>query len=240
MPKRNWILAISAAGIILAAVFFLFASLVRGAALTDTGETRASINRSLDSILPVSIAAPDDPALLDAASRLTKEEYVAAVWLIDSDGNILFIQGGPARTGDNIVDLSSGESDLVAAVEPILISGPAQAELNLAVAMRREGEHNDVYRHAVRSIPGPGGTPIAYIGIAYDINPSIGAPPDREWILVLGILAASLAVYWLGLPLWVALDARDRGERPILWGAFVLIANLAGVLAYLLVTRKRA
>jgi hypothetical protein len=47
-------------------------------------------------------------------------------------------------------------------------------------------------------------------------------------------------IYWLALPLWVFLDARDRRERALAWGIFVLIGNLVALLAYLLATSRPA
>ena len=66
--------------------------------------------------------------------------------------------------------------------------------------------------------------------------------PKRR--LGLGSIAAMLgfylaaAIYWLALPLWVFLDARDRRDRALAWGIFVLIGNLVALLAYLLATSR--
>jgi len=41
--------------------------------------------------------------------------------------------------------------------------------------------------------------------------------------------------YWLALPLWTWLDARQRGDRAWTWSIFVLLGNVMALLAYLLV-----
>lgn len=48
------------------------------------------------------------------------------------------------------------------------------------------------------------------------------------------IAAAALAVYWLGLALWVLLDARRLRQKAWLWASLALLANVAGFLVYVL------
>ncbi len=112
-----------------------------------------------------------------------------------------------------------------------------ELELRLAAALRREGEHNDIYRHMVRSIPGPDGETAAYIGVAYE---AVDTTPGTADIIFLLLGGAGFLVYWLGLPLWVTLDSRagGGGRAAVLWGMFVLVANAAGLLAYLLVRHR--
>jgi hypothetical protein len=56
--------------------------------------------------------------------------------------------------------------------------------------------------------------------------------------LLAGLLA--LAVYWLCLPLWVWLDARERGERAWAWAVFVLLGNPVALPAYILARVPRS
>lgn len=244
MPKRNWILIFSVAGIVLTTILFLISLLVfanrKNYSSAELAVTRASVERSLASTLPGAVETSADPALLEAARKLGEESFIAWVWLVDGEGKILFAEGGPARAGDSIRQLDSNESDIIDAVEADLLSNRARLELQIAVAIRREGEHNDVYRHLVRAVAGPAGEPAAFVALAYDASPSGAAPlpPAEQAMLVL--LMAGFAVYWLGLPLWVSLDARSRGERAALWGLFILLTNLAGFLAYLIASRRRS
>jgi hypothetical protein len=72
--------------------------------------------------------------------------------------------------------------------------------------------------------------------------PLESTPTDLEYgLLNLGI--AGFLIYWLSLPLWVWLDHRSQvnsdKRKSVLWGLFVLVTNLAGLLAYLL-TKKTA
>jgi hypothetical protein len=242
MPKRNWLLIASIAGIVLATVLFLgyvvLFSASRNYSPAELSITRDSVGESMAVLLPAEVESADDPALLKAASRLAGKQYVSWVWISDKDGKIVSAQGGPAQEGDTLETLSSNEVDIVDAVEPGLLSGPAEMQLRLAVAIRREGEHNDVFRHIVRSIQGTSGEPAAYVAVAYDASPRIGAPPGLLEQAALGLILAGFAGYWLCLPLWVTLDARARAERASAWGLLILFTNLAGFIAYLLFGRQ--
>lgn len=50
----------------------------------------------------------------------------------------------------------------------------------------------------------------------------------------------ALLLYWLSLPLWVALDALRHRERAIVWGLFTLIGNIVALLIYLLSRSRTA
>ncbi len=244
MPKRNWILVVSAIGIAVATIilvgFAVSISVLKEYSPADLAETRDAVGQSMTEILPAAVESSADPALREAAGRLAGEPYVAWVWIADAEGKIVVAQGGPAREGDTIAGLDTNESDIIDSVEPGLLSEQVEIELRLAVAIRREGEHNDVLRHAVRSIPGPEGKAAAYAAIAYDASPGISAPPSVSDQVMVVLFFAGFAAYWFGLPLWVLLDARARRERAALWGLFVLFANLVGLLAYLVVARQKA
>lgn len=47
-----------------------------------------------------------------------------------------------------------------------------------------------------------------------------------------GILVLILAIYWIGLALWVYKDASKKRNNPPLWGLLVLVTNLAGLIIY--------
>jgi hypothetical protein len=244
MPKRNWILIASITGIVLATILFLgfvvLFSINRDFSPSELSITHDAVEKSLATLLPSAVESAADPSLPEAAGRLAKEKYIAWVWIADGDGKIVIAQGGPAQKGDTLEQLNSNESDLVDSVEPGLLTDQAEMELRLAVAIRREGEHNDVFRHAVRSIKGPDGEVVAYAAIAYDASPRVSAPPGLLDQAMLGLVIAGFAIYWFGLPLWVALDARTRKEPSALWVMFVLLTNLAGLMAYLLLGRQKA
>jgi hypothetical protein len=211
------------------------------AGLVDTGETRASVQSSLDKLLPRAVDSARDPGLTAAAGRLTKESYVVSVWVVDPSGEIVFHAGGPGRQGDKVQDLA--HEDMAPALEAL---GPealteSQKLCLLAVgAIRREGDHNDVFRHLVRAVPDRSGNLVGLIVLAYDVNPSVGQPPTASYIARLLAIPIGFLVYWLALPWWVYLDARARAEAAGLWGVFVLFTNLVGLIAYLIVIHRPA
>lgn len=206
--------------------------------LTDTGETRASVDASLDRLLPATAQSARDPHLLAAVERLKVEPYVASVWLVDDAGDIAVHLRGPGRAGQNVAALA--ERDMGRVLEGMgsgAISDIQRLQLLTVAAIRSEGEHNDVFRHLVRPVQGRGGAPAALVAVAYDVSPHVSGPPARTIILTL-VFVGGLALYWLGLPVWVYLDAASRGEAAAIWGAFVLITNMVGLLAYLIVISK--
>lgn len=56
---------------------------------------------------------------------------------------------------------------------------------------------------------------------------------------LLWLAAAVFGVYWLGLALWVYLDARRLGRIAWKWGALTLALNVAGLVAYIIARSQR-
>ena len=244
MPKRNLLLLAAVAG--LGAFLCMFAGLsigigifdpAREAGMDPVGTRRQAVERSLAAILPAEAESAGAETLNDAVEKLTAEQYIAWVWVMDLEGSISIVRGGPAKAGDSVRELSAYEEDLILALEPALLTPEVEMELRLAAALRREGEHNDIFRHLVRSIPGPDGKAEAFVGITYE---AVDTTPGITDIAFLILGAVGFLFYWLGLPLWVFLDSRagGMGRTSILWGLFVLVANVAGLLAYLLVRHR--
>ncbi|MEW6230008.1 MAG: hypothetical protein AB1700_18305 [Bacillota bacterium] len=236
--KRRWI-AVAVVLAIVAATASL-AALVpnRAKILVDTGETRASVESSLDRLLPATVDSPRDPRLIAAAERLKGEPYIASVWVVDSAGNIVFHWRGSGKESVNVSSLAERDMGRVLeGIGPGAFSELQKLQLLTVAAIRSEEEHNDVLRHLIRPVQGDGGLPAALVAVAYDVSPYVRGPAACGVILTL-VLVVGLAVYWLGLPLWVYLDASSRGEAAVLWGAFVLLTNLVGLLAYLIVISK--
>jgi len=222
----------------LAAVLILvLGSSQRAAMLVDTGETRPVVEAALAPLLALRLASADDPALRQAVEAAMRAEYVETIWVFASDGRIVYAAGSTAAStaSGTAEEHATGETRRVLASMP---AGTLNADQRLALlaasAIQAEGEHNDIYRHLVREVRGADGALVALIGVAYDVSPAAGAAPTAGWIAsMLGLLLA-LGVYWLSLPLWVLLDARERGERAPVWAAFVFLGNLVALLAYLL------
>lgn len=234
--KRNWIAVAAAAGILISAVTGTLLTQRRSRMLVDTGVTRAAVENSWRSLLPKTVESARDPRLIAAVRELEKALYVVSVWVVAPDGVIVYQKGGPGQLGDKVQDLAKDDmAPAIAALGLGAFSETQRLQLLAVAAMRREGEHNDVFRHIVRVVANPAGGLAAVVVLAYDVSPWVGAPPGLPYLTLLFSGLAGFAVYWLGLPLWVALDARARGEAAALWAVFVLFTNLVGLVAYLIV-----
>jgi hypothetical protein len=101
-------------------------------------------------------------------------------------------------------------------------------------------DHADVYSSLIRAVRNPAGELLGVIGVRYNRSPWVSAAPSFEWIaLVLGF-ALFLGIYWLSIPAWTFLDARERGEKAWIWAAFTLVGNVIALVAYLLARTPRA
>ena len=207
----------------------------RRSILADTGETRRVVETSgLAPVLALHPSSVDDPAFRAAIAQVQDVPYVAYVWLFAPDGAI--IQGNLAVSkGGTAQEMATDETRRVLGMLP---EGTLSAEQRMAVlagsAMQREGEHNDVFRHLLREVRGPNNEMVALVGLTYDVNPGISAPPGALSVLLLVGLLLGMSMYWLSLPVWVWLDARTRGERAWVWAVFVLLGNLVALIAYIL------
>lgn len=236
--RRDWIAVAAVLGIVTAVVPLALSYPSRVEMLTDTGETRAAVESSLGRLLPPTAGSARDPRLVAAAQRLQEERYVASVWLVDTSGTIAVHLGGPGRAGQNVATLADRDIDRVLeSLPPQTFSDLQKLQLLTVAAVRSEGEHNDVFRHLVRPVHREDGSLAALVAVAYDVSPLVGSVSFRDVFVTIAFFVG-LASYWLGLPLWVWLDAASRGESAILWGVFVLITNLVGLVAYLIVVSR--
>jgi len=233
--RRKWIAVVALAGILAAVVMGVVTTRERSKILVDTGATRAAVESSIRNLIPKSVESGRDPRLISAAELLSKEPYVASAWVVNQTGEIVFHQGGPGKQGDRVQDLA--QDDMARALEALeahVLSESQKLQLLAVGAVRREGEHNDVFRHLAYEVADGAGRPAALVVLAYDANPLLGQP-DGFYIVSLLIGIVGFATYWLALPLWVYLDARARGDAAALWCVFVLFTNLVGLVAYLIV-----
>jgi len=209
-------------------------SLWREELFIDTGETLASVEKSLQPLLSLQPASIDDAQFTSAVEQVTNASYVATLWLLNPQGEIVMASGASASSfsqGTSQQWSTDSTQRLLSALPDDALSQEQQTLLHTSSAIQREGEHNDIYRHLVRQIRSPDGSIVALIGIAYEITQG---EVELGWkVLVLTSLFGLLG-YWLALPLWTWLDARQRGERAWAWAIFVLLGNLMALLAYLL------
>ena len=204
--------------------------------LADTGETRRVVETTtLAQLLALQPSSLEDASFRDAVDQAQDAPYVAVVWLFAPDGRI--VEGNRVFAGRTTQESATDEMRRVLGILPqeALTSEQHQALLAASV-MQAEGEHNDVYRHLLREVHGPDDELVGWIGITFDVNPSVGAP-GAAYISFILILLLALGAYWLSLPVWVWLDARARGERAWVWAVFVLLGNLVALIAYILARR---
>lgn len=237
--RRKWIVAVSVAGIVMASLAMALTFQRRSEILMDTGATRKTVEASYQRLTPVTAQSARDEKLLAAARRLSQGPYVASVWVVDQSGQITLHEGGPGKVGDNVKTLAARvEMDrVIDSLGKGTLSKNERLQLLTVAAIRSEGEHNDVFRHRAHVIRDTGGRPVALVAFAYDVNPGV-SDSGLGVIIPTLIVLLGFALYWLGLPLWVWLDARDRGEVAVFWGIFVLLTNLVGLLAYLIAVAK--
>jgi hypothetical protein len=237
--RRKWMAVAAVAGLIYAVVSGVLLERRRSRTLVDTGETRASVEASLRKVLPRTVESAQAPGLRSAFEQLQKERYVVSVWLVDRGGTIVLHWRGPGQPGDKVQDLAWGDAlPLIEALGPQGLTESQKLQMLAAAAVRREGDHNDVFRHLVRAVPDGTGELGALVVLAYDVSPALGSPPSASYIALLLTSLVGFLVYWLGLPLWVYLDARARGDAAALWGVFVLFTNLVGLIGYLIVISR--
>ncbi len=214
-------------------------SLLRVDLIEDGGETLAIVEANLQSVLNTQPESVDDPQLTSAIDRFTAAPHVASLWLLKPDGEVILSTGATSQSFSRGTAQDSSSSELarvLSAVPPGRLSSEQEILLHVSSAIQREGEHNDIYRHIVREIRSPDGSLVALIGIAYEVSLE-EAGLGWKFLVVASLLC--ILGYWLSLPIWTLLDARQRGERAWTWGVFVLFGNLMALLAYLLVRSAR-
>jgi len=210
--------------------------LVRASIPVDSPQNRRSVEQTLDALEALHPSSAEDAAFRRALNEALAQPDIATVWLLAPDGRVLLTQGATAAStpeGSTVEELATDDARrIVDALPPGALTAEQSTWLLAASALRREGSHNDIYRHLVRPIAAADGSAVAIIGVGYSHS---AWAPGVGWKAGVALAALSLVLYWLALPLWVLLDARERGERTVAWSVFVLFGNLIALIAYLLV-----
>jgi hypothetical protein len=229
------LLAASLGALIGAVVAFGIVAGRRERALVDDGAERQAVEEAAHQVLPENAEGAADPRLRQAVERLAAAQGVARLWLVDADGRIALGFRGPGRAGEAVAELAPADDR--ATIDSLRPPLPAADRLALlaAAAIRRDGDHNDVFKPLTLPVPGEDGRTRAVVALCYDIGSKAGPTPATVLPIATGLL-----LYWLGLAAWVLFDARVRHESPWLWGLLVLVTNLAGALAYVIATRREA
>jgi len=206
----------------------------------DTGQTIASVKPTVDKLTELRPASLDDPELLKAVKEALYAPCIATLWLIGPDGRIVWAAGSTAQSttmGSTVETLATDDTKCILSALPQgILNENSRLWLLTASAIRREGDHNDIYRHLLRPIQLSKNSQPAILGVAY-----LASAAEVGWlyksVVITGLL--SLIIYWFSLPLWVFLDAKENGERASIWAAFVLIGNLVALMAYILTRPPR-
>ncbi len=241
MSKRfkRYLPIVAVIGAVVLVICLVLASGQLKQAKTDTGETRPAVEATLAQLQAMRPTFLDDAGFRGAVEQAAQAPFVAAMWLFAPDGRIVYSVGSMAASapsGSSAQERATSELQRVLSTLPQdALSSDQQTMLLAASAIQAEGEHNDVYRHMLRALYAPDGAVVGLVGVAYDVSPAVGAPPDLGWVVNLLAALAGLAAYWLALPVWVWLDARERGERAWVWAMFVFVGNLVALMAYILV-----
>jgi hypothetical protein len=220
-------------------VLIITFSTQRANSLSESEITHQAALSALEQIQAVPSKSINDPQLLEQMDAVMQKPYIATLWLFAADGKIIYSLGSTAMQG-TIEQHSSIQVERALQALPDGTLNPQQRLALLAAdAIQSEGEHNDIYNHLVAPVYDTNDNWIGYIGIAYDVNPGISALPDVGYMLAIIAIIISLGIYWISLPVWVFLDARQRSERAWIWTAFVLVGNLVALFAYLLVRNDK-
>jgi hypothetical protein len=211
----------------------------RAALLIDNGQTRLAVENTVSRLQAVPATSLDDPTLRAAVEQMKDAPYVASVWLFAPDGSMVY-SSNSRRTGSSAEQGATPEMQrILSALPEGEVNDQLRTTLLVASAIQAEGEHNDVFRHMVRQLTSFDGKTLGLLGVAYDVSEGISSP-SLSYVAALLVVLLGLALYWFALPLWVFLDARERGDRAWAWAALVFVGNLVGLLAYILARRPPA
>ena len=205
--------------------------------IVDTGETRAVVEQTVAKLQAIQPDSLEDQSLRESLGEAVGTQYVSSLWLFTPDGRIVY-QAGSKADPKRFYDWATGEQQVVIeALAEGILSNEQKGAVLAAAALRGVGggDHNWMWNPAVSPLKSPDGKLVGWLGALYDKSTASSAGPTGKVVFSVLFALLLLTVYWLSLPIWVYLDARERGERAWAWTMFALIGNLAALLAYLLV-----
>jgi hypothetical protein len=217
---------------------FITVSNQRQQLLVDSGETGAVVKTNLNTLLGENYVSAEETTLLDAVKQFSTSAYIAQTWLFDPAGKVVYVHGGPLTKDTFTLEdrLTKDAQQVLTALPQDTLTNDQLLILKISSAIQAEGEHSDVFKYFVNPIYDNNHHLIAYLAGAYDISTGIRDNNSNFLYRVsLIVMALSFMVYWISLPAWAWLDAKQRGERAWVWGAYVLLGNLVALIAYLLV-----
>jgi hypothetical protein len=227
--RLPWVAVIALAGLIL----LVWLGPSRSAMIAPDPAAAAQADRDLKNILAIQPQTLDNPVFLDAIERTLDEGKAATLWVFSPEGEVIIAMGSTANATKAT---NPDELPIQALLDSLPADSLTEDQRSLLVYTAwtmAEGEHNDIYDHKGAFIANPNGELLGVISMAYEVNPQI-SQASLAWKLSLLGGVALLGIYWLSLPLWVYLDARERGEKAVAWTCFVFLGNLVALIAYLL------
>jgi hypothetical protein len=238
--------ALVAAGLLVAGSFY------RRTRIVDTGETRAVVEKALDELLELRPGSLDESKFLAAFDEFSQSRFVARAVMVDrtlasdladtaaDDDSDRAIAGSVANSGSVTLVIRSSQGMLIESLPHEEFSSDQLLLLAVGSAIQeQDADHNDVSGMLVRTVANPAGDPLGVIGVRYDRSPWVSARPGVAWILLVIGFALSFQMYWISVPAWTFLDARDRGEKAWVWAVFTLVGNVIALVAYLLARAPR-
>jgi hypothetical protein len=175
-------------------------------------------------------------AFFDYVNKTISCNVINTIWIINQKDEIVYARGlMAASTPLNTIVYSLIDDQnrgLINAVEGSIDTVQKQV-ISIAAAIRREGEHNDIFGHLVMPLKSNQNELAGFIGVAYSLE-NDSESSVAIFIIIDVALIICFLVYWLSIPVWVYFDSRKRNDKYILWTVFVLIGNLPAYIAYLL------
>jgi hypothetical protein len=239
--KKNWINALPRVALLTGfgvLILFVLAVIFRPVPVIETNQHKTMIIKIIQDQLSDNKGDPNDKTFQKHFDKLIDGKVIHTVWLVDTSGRFVYAKGlmsAGTSINSNAFDRTDPQSrGLISAVEGNL-DKYQKMMLYIAAAMRREGEHNDIYGHIVMPLKSVSSGITGYVGIAYEL----GEPRQASVRILIGIsLAVFFLIYWLSLPLWVYYDSRERKSSGMLWTLFVFLGNLPALVAYLIWKKK--
>ncbi len=200
------------------------------------------INRSkaLDTLEEIQALHPEDvqsPAFKSKIEEILNSKHIATVWLISPEGEVLFSKGSTSGSLESglVREYATEEiKDIINSLPPSAFNDDQRTLILAASAIQRERSHNNIYNHLLREINSHDGSRVGLVGLAYELTSSPGGV-SMGWKISILIALLSFLLYWFSLPVWIYLDAKQRGERYWQWALFASLGNLVSLITYLLV-----
>ena len=176
--------SLALAGVFVLLISMAVLSFLRRPLVTDTGETRPFVEATLTELQAMHPTSLDAPAFRRTVERAAQAPHVVTVWLIAPDGRFVYAAGSTAAStppGTLAEELASRETlRMLSTLPDDALSAEQRAMLLSVSAIRREGDHNDVFRHMLKPVHDSDGQLIALVGVAYEASTSeVSYPAGR-------------------------------------------------------------